>query len=361
MFHLNQSNHKNNIPVWLLVFLPMLFTSCSPGESRDIELVTSPEIVQVQPLKSSTEPIPIYVSGKLSSVSEFDLSFKTGGFIDELNFDEGDEVRKGEVLATLNRTETDARVIRAQNMYEKYSRDLERTQNLYQDKAATLEQVDDLKTALENARAELDIALFNQKRSVITAPSNSHLLRKYVEVNEQVAPGDPVLQLAENGRHSTVLRAGVSDRNITRLKNGDSAKVYFDALPDRTFTGYVTQIAATANQRTGVFNIEIKLDDPSQKLRNGFIAKATVYPSEQKPYINIPIDALVEVENEYVYIYVPDEELQFAVRVRVKPIHMGNSFFSVAVADLPDQSHVITRGAAYLRPGSPITLAGEEY
>ncbi|REL32915.1 efflux RND transporter periplasmic adaptor subunit [Rhodohalobacter sp. SW132] len=361
MIPFNQPIHKNSIPAWLLVFLPLLMISCSTGESRDTESAPSPEYVQIQSLKTSTEPIPIYISGKLSSASEFDLSFRTGGFIDELLFDEGDEVKKGDLLATLDRTEIDAQVVRARNMYEKYRRDLNRIQNLYQDNAATLEQVDDLKTALENARAELDIALFNQERSVITAPTNGRLLAKYTEVNEQVGPGEPIFRLGENGSHSTVLKAGVSDRNITRLQHGDSAQVHFDALPGRSFTGHVTRIAAAANQRTGVFTIEITLNDPAQELRNGFVAKAIIYPSSQQPYITIPIDALVEAENEYVYIYVPDSELESAVRVRVKPVHIGNSYFAVAVEDLPDHSNVITRGAAYLRPGSPITLAVEGY
>lgn len=361
MFPFNQYNHKNSFPAWLLVLLPVLITSCSSGESRDIKPAPSPEYVQIESIKTSTEPIPVYVSGKISSASEFDLSFKTGGFIDELFFDEGDEVRKGDVLATLDRTEIDAQVNRARNMYEKYHRDLERTRNLHKDKAATLEQVEDLKTAVENARAELDIALFNQDHSEITAPANGRLLSKFAEENEQVHPGDPIFRMGENGRHSTILKAGVSDRNITRLQPGDSAEVYFDALPDLSFSGHVTRIAAAANQRSGVFDIEVTLDDPPSELRNGFIAKATVYPSSQQPYITIPLDALVEAENEYAYIYVPDEELQSAVRVRVKPIHIGNSFFSVSVKDLPDQSNVITRGAAYLRPGSPIILAGEGY
>ncbi|CAN5373791.1 N/A [soil metagenome] len=362
MLSINLPNNKYNFPALLFVILSVLVTSCSSGESRNFESAPSPEFVQIEPINASSEPIPFYVSGKLSSVAEFDLSFKTGGYVDKILFDEGDEVTKGDVLATLDRTEIDAQVIRARNVYEKHRRDLDRAQNLYEESAATLEQVEDFRTALENARAELDIVLFNQERSVIIAPVNSRLLSKFAEVNEQVRSGDPIFRLGENGRQSTVLKAGVSDRNITNLQHGDPAQVYFDALPDRSFTGHVTRIAAAANHRTGVFNIEITLDDPQSELKNGFIAKAAVFPSaRQQPYIKIPIDALVEAEYEHVYIYVPDEDLQSAVRVRVKPIHIGNSFFAVAVEDLPDHTNVITRGAAYLRPGSPITLAGEGY
>lgn len=356
-----QSIPKDSFPVWLLLLVPAVMISCNTGESRDAPSATAPEIVQIQPLEISADPIPVYLSGKLSTRQEFDLSFGTGGFIEELNAEEGDEVRQGDTLATLNRTEINAQVVRVQNMVEKYRRDLQRIQNLYEDNAATREQVDDLTTALENARAELDIALFHQERSVITAPANGRLLARYAEKNEQINPGEPIFRLGENGPNSFILKAGISDRHVTRLQRGDSASVYLDAFPGRSFTGSVTKIGAAAHKRSGVFPLEITLDDPAKELRNGFVARALVYPSDQNPYITVPIDALVEADDKYVYIYVPDEALQSAQRLRVKPVHIGNTHFSVAVDDLPDHSNVITRGAAYLRPGSPITLAGEGF
>lgn len=350
---------KKIIPFGLWVLFPLLVAGCSSPKSRPAKDVQPPVYVQVESIEPSTEPIPVYVTGKLTSASEFDLSFKTAGFIEEILVDEGDEVQEGDLLARLNQAETDAQVVRTQNIYEKNQRDLDRIQNLYKDNAATLEQVEDIKTASEIARAERDIALYNQQRSSITAPTNSRVLFKFAEVNEQVQAGEPVFRLGRNGSQSSIIKAGVADRDITRIQVGDSTRIHFDAYPEQPFSGYVSHVSATANQRTGIFDIEITLDETQTELRNGFIARAVIYPSDQKPYIPVPIDALVEAENEFVYVYVPDEKIQSAIRIQVKPVHISNSYFTVAVEDLLHHKNVVTRGAAYLRPGSPITQAGE--
>ena len=94
----------------------------------------------------------INLSGVLSTEGSARLSFKTGGVIDKIFVKEGDQVRKGQLLATLKSTEISAQVQQVQLSLDKATRDYERISNLYKDSVATKEQWQNAKTGLDIAR-----------------------------------------------------------------------------------------------------------------------------------------------------------------------------------------------------------------
>ena len=132
-------------------------------------------------LEEETFQIPIYTIGRVSTGTETKLSFKTGGYIEALYVDEGDYVRKGKMLAQLQTTEIDAQVNKTRRALEKAMRDLERFQSMLADSIATLENVQDLTTQVEIAKADLEIAQFNQGYSKIVAPVSGRVVMKLSE------------------------------------------------------------------------------------------------------------------------------------------------------------------------------------
>jgi RND family efflux transporter MFP subunit len=187
-------------------------------------------------------------SGVLASKKEAKLSFKNGGIVAALRADEGQDVRKGQVLAVLDLTEIDAQVAQARNNFEKAQRDRDRVQRLYADSAATLEQMQNATTGFEVASAAFTAARFNREHSVIVAPENGRILRRQVEEGELINPGSSVFLFAGGGAgEGWVVRTGIADRDMVKLKIGDRAKMTFDAYPGVSFPAVVTEIAAAAD------------------------------------------------------------------------------------------------------------------
>lgn len=346
---------------WLIGIsgLTLILISCEEVKTEPAANGPDPVYVEIQEFQHAENSVPVYVTGRVSSATSFDLSFRTGGFIEDLLVDEGDTVRKGELLASLNRRETDAMVLRAENIYNKSLRDLSRLENLYKDSAATLEQLEDQKTQVEISRAELDIALFNQERASIIAPADGVVLQKRAEINEQVGQGQVVIRLGKTGTASTVVMAGVSDRDMQRMQLGNSAQFSSDAFPGETFNGRVSRIASEAQSRSGIFEIEITLDKSGSVLRNGFIVSGRLYPNDERNLVSVPLSALVEADGRDVWIYTPSADNQSAERMKVRPLHIDNNSFFVSSSDLNGAERVITRGSAFLRPGSRIMTIEE--
>ena len=177
-----------------IVLTAVLLASCAgsddetPLKDNDIIPVKVTDLVKEDVQKT------IVSAGRFTTDDEAYLSFKTGGIIEKIFVKEGDAVKKGELLATLNLGEINAMVAQAKAGYEKAKRDYNRVSNLYRDSVATLEQLQNAKTGMEVAEKQLSIAEFNSNYSEIRALSDGYVLKKFANEGQMVASGSPVIQ-----------------------------------------------------------------------------------------------------------------------------------------------------------------------
>jgi RND family efflux transporter MFP subunit len=299
--------------------------------------------------------LPVRTSGKLAAVTESRLSFKTGGIVEDIHVDEGQDVRAGQLLAQLDLDEIEAQVAQARSAYGNAKRDYERAQRLYADSVVTLEQVQDAETGLEIARSAFEIASFNLEHSVIRAPNDGKILRRFVEVHELIGPGSPVFVFGSSGG-GWVVRVGVTDRDMLRIEIGDSASITFDAYPGIAFPAAVDEIAQAADPLSGAYEVELLVDPGERKLVSGFVAGVDIFPKEAYPYHLIPVEAIVEADGQQAYVFVPVE----AGGVQKIGVETGPLFGDlVAVSGgLAGHATVVTEGAAYLSEDSVIKVVG---
>ena len=330
--------------------------ACDPSPSksvgRDAPKDTVP--VQVAPVSKSDFKSDLIVSGVVSSETEARLSFKTGGIIESMTVRDGDQVRQGQLLATLNPTEINAQVEQAKEGLEKAQRDLERAKDLFAESVATQEQLDNATTAWNVARQTLEIARFNQTHSEIVAPASGVVLRKLMNEGELAAPGTPVFLFAGDQASDWVLRCGVSDRNWARLAKGDTATVAFDAFPGEKFQGVVSRIAQGSDAASGMYQVEVKVSPGTRVLAAGLFGTATVETGENGGGLAVPIDALVEGRGDQAKVFVARKNRAAAVDVHILEM---NDTVAVIRGNLSVGDSVIVRGAAYLRDGSQIRMA----
>ncbi len=221
-----------------LSLVGLIACSRSPAARAADDPPKNTVVVQVAEVTKRDFKSDLVISGVIGSETEARLSFKTGGLIESMKVRDGDQVSRGQLLATLNPTELNAQVEQAKEGLDKAQRDLARAKDLFAQGVATQEQLDNATTAWNVAQKTLEIARFNQSRSEIFAPASGVVLRKLMNEGEMAAPGSPVLLFAGDGARDWVLRCGVSDRNWARLAKGDKATVTFDAWPGEKFRAW---------------------------------------------------------------------------------------------------------------------------
>jgi len=165
------------IQVLTICSITVLLFSC--GEKKEVESTTINDTIPVKVMQVSSELVSttIETSGQYTTEDETILSFKTGGIVEKVLVKEGDAIKAGQLIATLNMTEIKAQVQQAKIAVEKAKRDNMRAENLFLDSVATLEQLQNSKTALDIAEQQMKTAQFNERFSEIRANKNGFILK----------------------------------------------------------------------------------------------------------------------------------------------------------------------------------------
>lgn len=288
---------------------------------------------------------PVVGTGAFGPKDEVVLSFKLGGIVTAVNVDEGATVRRGQQLASLDLREIDALRTKAILAVEKATRDATRLRALHADSVATLAQLQDAESALAAAQADLQTATVNREYAVITAPASGRILRRRVQPGALVSAGTEVLTLGSDAR-GHVVSVGLPDRDAVRVQNGQTAEVTFDAMPDRTFSGRVTQKGAATNPRTGMVPVDVSVSG-ADAMPAGTVARVSISVPARTAVTLVPIEAIIEADGDSATVYSLRDGR--AVRHKVRILFIDGA--RVAVTGIDDVARVITSGAPYVTDG----------
>jgi RND family efflux transporter MFP subunit len=312
----------------------------------------APIAVRTAPVVREKVLRPIRAAGRLGGKQEMSLAFRSGGTVDRILVREGQTVRRGQVLATLDTLDADAALVQATAAYEKAERDRARTERLATAGAVARVSLQDAETSVEVARAALRQARHARVVSELRAPDDGQVQRRLVEAHEQVGAGTPVL-LVRGATRGWVVKLGLSDRDAVQVRLGDAATVRFDAFPDRTFSAQVTGSPAGPRRTPGPTRWRWRWIG-GRNLLSGLVAKVEIVPGAPPELWAVPVEALVEGSGRTAAVYTVSAGDNRARRV---PVTIG--FIQgprVAVLQGLDQvTEVVTDGAPYLRPGLPVT------
>ncbi len=312
-----------------------------------------PIAVRTTAVEYSDAAIPVRVSGVLARRTEAELSFKIGGLIEEVTVRAGDSIAKGQVLARLRPDEIEAQVAQARSATEKARRDLARVEKLQAGAVATLENLQDARTGLEQAEAQLRIAEFNRRFAVIVAPAAGRVLRRAAEPNELVTAGRAVVTVAGEA-DGWIVRAGVADRDIARVRLGDRAEILGGGEAGAV-GGVVTQISEAANALTRTAEVEIALDRAPLVARSGFVAAVTLFPRPVSERPMVPAATLIEGDGGRASIFLVETGGAVARRVTVEIETLLGEHVYLRTA-LPKGARLVVAGGEYLRDGAAVTL-----
>jgi multidrug efflux system membrane fusion protein len=324
--------------------------ACSGNEQKEKKELVIP--VKTEVAKQQQVSKQIVTSGKVTSSKEAKLSFKIPGIVKSISVKEGQSVKAGQLLASLDLSEMKANLTKAQNGFAKAERDLERIRSLYEDDVTTKEQLQNMETAYEVAKSDLEIAEFNFKYAKITAPSNGTILMKNVEENELVNAGYPVILFGSKSSNWKI-ETSVSDVEIVQLAIGDSASITFDAYAAKTFTGQVSEVGQSADPRTGTYQVVIILDKTEVKIASGFVGKVRIYPSSKDEVVLIPIEALTQSNKNSAIVFTQENDIARSRNIKTAGVM---DQYAIVTSGLKNGDVVITDGAEYLSDNARIKV-----
>jgi len=334
-----------------------ILVSCGNKKHAENNNEFSSETIAVKtvPVKSNDAPAVITATGLITTANEARYAFKIGGVVEKIYVSEGQFFKRGQLLATLKLTEIDAQLSQASLAYEKSKRDYTRTDNLYRDSVATLEQLQNAKTGVDISGKAVDAVAFNKRFAYIYAEADGFVTKKISNEGEVVGAGSPVFAINEtSGSNDWTLKLGVTDKEWAAITIGKQASVTIDAFPGKTFSATVFRKSQAADPNSGSFQVELKLAIDGSKPAIGMFAKATINTEGVMHAAAIPYDALIEADGNKAFVFIPDGNTKVKrIPVTIENFDNSNVYIKYGLENI---SEVIISNSAFLNDKSTITI-----
>jgi len=271
--------------IWILCFT-VLFVGCTK-EDKKITLKEKESIKTVFAVipKPKDENQNRVFNATASSNHQIKLSFKVQGNINYFKYQLGDEVKKGELIAKLDAQPYELKVSQvnyalseakasAQNAKSNY----ERTKKLYINQNASASDIDNTKARynavsakVQNIKKELEYATLQLSYTKLYAPQDGYISLKYVQENENIAVGMPVVLLSD--KIVDEVKVQVPESFINKINKNDSVKVIFESLDrDKAYSAKISEISKFSSKETKTYQVVAKLKESSKLVRSGMSA-----------------------------------------------------------------------------------------
>nr|WP_319491735.1 efflux RND transporter periplasmic adaptor subunit [uncultured Desulfobacter sp.] len=304
---------------------PARVSANDPAKEAVGQPIPTARAISYDPKQSFTFP------GKVKAAKRAELSFQIPGQIETLNILEGQKVKKGALLASIDRKNHLYAVQAARARYQASAQAFHRASQLYQDKVISKAQFDTALAAHDVARAELAIKEKALADSRLIAPFDGLVSRRYVEKKEHVNKGEPVLLLQDVS--GIEVEVQLPEQLVARGGADilDQLNVRFDADPEFAFPASTIELRMESNQETRTYALVIRLPSPADmNILPGMTATVSgiVKQSEEKAMPH-PSSVLVPVEavafdpdgTPYVWIVEPQRQKARKQQVIIGPMH----------------------------------------
>lgn len=270
----------------------------------------------------------------------------------EILFENGQTVKKGDVLVRLDNNREQALVDAARVSLTEKKRELERIRTLRAKAIVSEKELDAQLTLFDTATAELQVAQANLEFLTITVPFDGVLGIRRISPGTLVTPGDVITTLDDLS--VIKLEFTVPELFLTELKPGQTIEASSAALRGETFTGIVTAIDTRVDSTTRAVVVQAKLPNPEMRLRPGMLFTVSLICNQRRT-VSVPEKALVAFsEKQFVFVLTSNGTAQKR-EVRIGRRDAGRVEI---LQGLDEGEQLIVDGTMDLRDGAQVRIAG---
>jgi RND family efflux transporter MFP subunit len=298
----------------------------------------------------------------VDAIRKAEISFRVSGKLNSIKVKEGDQVKKDQLLATLDPTDFKITLKDREASYQTAKANYERAKELVDKGAISRVDHDNIRAKYHSAEAALKEARQNLEYTRLKANFDGYIAKRHVENFEEVKASQSIFSLEDVS--SLKLIIDVPENLMIQLKRkpgGEQRKLsaHFDRIPDKVFDLKVLEAATKADADSNTFKVTLTMPkDPDYNILPGMTATVTaeLFPEESASNNSfvIPSDAVVANNDKQPVVWVVDEKTMTVHPQTVTTGLLAND--TIQVTGLKPGERVVTAGAAFLRDGMKVTL-----
>ena len=324
------------------------------AKGDDDEDEEEPVPVEVAELERGAIESVLRFSSNLEAEDEVQVFSQAKRLIRELLVEEGDLVRKDQVLLRLQDEEQRSQLAKVRSQLAKAEREFERQRNLFEQELISQQMFTDAKFDYEQLQIAVEDAERELSYTEVRAPIAGTVTQRLVKVGDQVQIGQHLFDVIDFD--SIVARVFVPEKHLAQLRPGLQARVSTAATGNRSYLGEVDRVAPVVDPRSGTVKVTIALGAQAG-LRPGLYVDVDLVIATHGDAILVPKRAVV-YDADQMFVYRLGDERRVE-RVFIEPLLSDKDNIEPSEGlDVGD--HVVIAGQAGLKDEALVSLPGDE-
>lgn len=332
--------------------LAALAAACGSGEAQK-QREKAPPTVKAEAPQQTRFADRIDAVGTAVANEQVTVSAPVTERIVRLNFDDGDFVQRGQIIAVLAQGQQDAQMREAQARLREAEQQLRRVEALKDRGFATRADYDTRVAAVASARAQAQSAGADIGDRVIRAPFSGWVSLRNISVGAIASQGTAIATISDIG--TIKLDFTVPETMLPALRQGQVIEARSEAYPDQPFRGVIATIDPVIDPNTRAVTVRARLPNPDRRLRPGMLLNVTI-ESAPRQSLSVPELAIIgEGDNRYVFTL---DAQNRARRTQVRTGVRANGRVEI-VSGLSANARVVTDGVVKVADGMEVRLPGQ--
>ena len=342
-----------------------------------------PMTVELAPVTRKDMIDTITVVGNLVGAATVDAVPRAQGRLDAVYVKLGDPIRRGQAIAKIEDRELVEQIKQAEATYnvsqatirqrqadlKLAQNNMERSKSLFERDLLPRQTFDDTDARYQAAQAQLELSMaqmeqtrsrldelkINLSNTVITSPVDGFIGKRTLDPGASVGVNTSFISVVDIRTVRLVIN--VVEKDLRRIHQGTAVEVEVDAYPGENFNGRVARLAPILDPATRTAQVEIEIPNSTYRLKPGMYARARFTVEKHDNAMVVPTLAVVDLQGK-MGVWLPADEGDTAV---FNPVTIGIEQQDVTelTSGVKEGQRIITTGAAALRPGDRIVMAGQ--
>jgi RND family efflux transporter MFP subunit len=265
-----------------------------------VEKVIAVTTIKVQPSKKASI---LKYSGTIEASQTIPLTFQATGIIEKVYVQEGDNVKKGQILATVDKSDLQniynaalAKYIQAKDAYD-------RLKSVHEQGSLPEIKWVEMVSNLEQAKSSMELSKNNLEKCNMRAPEDGVIGQRNIEPG-QAAIGLSSAPLELVKIENVFVKIAAPENEISKISKGLKASFKVSALDDKQFEGSVTNVSPVADAISRTYNVKITVKNTEMELKPGMVCDVTIDLKSEKEIVIIPYNAITTNEHGKPFVFV---------------------------------------------------------
>lgn len=255
-------------------------------------------------------------SGTVEAFQTIPLSFQSSGTVEQVFVQAGDAVKKGQLLATVNKADNQSIYNSSLAMYQQAKDAYDRLKQVHENGSLTEVKWVEMETNLKKAESQLEVARNSLDKCNLYAPVSGMIGKRNVEPGQSSLSGFAPIELVKI--ETVLVKISVPENEIGKIRKGMSAAFTISALDNKHYMGTISNVGVVADQFSRTYEVKIIVKNPELEIKPGMVCDVVLNSAAEKQLVLVPYNAITKDTEGNSFVFVVNNDRKSVKKQMIK-------------------------------------------